>query len=195
MQEDDDWRIPLADLAGQLHLSGAITTLRRRMKKFVLLALAALILSCDHGLAPPPPVEPGFGGTIYFEKGTWPALDSLVNLWVFASQVFPLDSEKIFQALLSDPPKIYLYPGIDKSLPLFVDSISFSFNLPPATYFYVGVLQRVASDIDVRNLKVVGVYGTSDVPPLPIPVVVSEGDFLAGVNIRVNFRKPPPQPF
>jgi hypothetical protein len=38
-------------------------------------------------------------------------------------------------------------------------------------------------------------YGKSDIPPLPIPVIVTETDFVKGINIRVNFRKPPPQPF
>ncbi len=165
------------------------------MKKLVFLALAVLLLSCDHGLAPLPPVEPGFGGTIYFAKETWPPADSLVNLWVFASQIFPLDSEKVFQGLFSDPPKIYLYPAFDKNLPFFGDSVSYAFSLPPATYFYVGVLQRTANDINIRSLRVVGMYGTSDLPPLPIPVVVSDASFLTGIDIRVNFRKPPLQPF
>ncbi len=165
------------------------------MKQLVFLALTILFLSCDHGLAPLPPVEPGFGGTIYFAKGTWPPADSLVNLWIFASQVFPLDSAKVFGGLFSNPPTIYLYPALDKSLPLFGDSVSYSFNLPPATYFYVGVLQRTANDINIRSMKVVGMYGTSGDPPLPIPVVVSDVDFLTGIDIRVNFRKPPPQPF
>jgi len=165
------------------------------MKKRVFLALAVLFLSCDHGLAPLPPVEPGFGGTVYFAEESWPPADSLVNLWIFASQIFPLDSDKVFQGLFSDPPKIYLYPAFDKNLPFFGDSVSYSFSLPPATYFYVGVLQRTSNTIDIKSLKVVGMYGTSTTPPLPIPVVVSEANFVSGIDIRVNFRKPPPQPF
>jgi hypothetical protein len=165
------------------------------MRKFLLLALASILLSCDHGLAPPPPVEPGFGGVVYFEKGTWPPIDSLVNLWVFASQVFPLDSEKVFVGLFSNPPTVYLYPAFDKNLPFFVDSVSYSFPLPPATYQYVGVIQRVMSEINIRGMKVVGMYGTNDVPSIPIPVIVNESDFTGGVNIRVNFHKPPTQPF
>lgn len=165
------------------------------MKKLLLAAIVASSLSCDHGLEPPPIVEPGFGGTIYFEKGTWPVSDSLVNLWLFASQQYPLDSSKIFTGLFSNPPTIYLYPATDKNLPLFVDSVSYRFNLPPGTYKYVGVLQHAANDISVSSLRVVGLYGTNDLPPLPIPIIVSDFNFSSGIDIRVNFRKLPPQPF
>lgn len=165
------------------------------MKKLLLAALVMSLLSCDHGLEPPPSVQPGFGGTIYFEKGTWPASDSLVNLWLFASQQYPLDSAKIFTGLFSNPPTIYLYPAADKNLPLFVDSVSFAFNVPPGTYKYVGVLQHSANDINASSLRVVGLYGTNDSPPLPIPIIVSDFNFVSGVNILVNFRKPPPSPF
>ncbi|MBM4161443.1 MAG: hypothetical protein FJ217_10125 [Ignavibacteria bacterium] len=157
--------------------------------------LVFLFLSCEPGLTVPPEVEPGFGGIVFFEKGTWPPQDSLFNLWVFASQIYPLDSLKVFEGLFADPPRIYLYPAIDRNLPLFVDSTSYAFALPPANYLYVGVLQRFASEITVRSLRVVGLYGTPDNPPLPIPVVVSGSQFIDGIDIRVNFHKPPPQPF
>ena len=165
------------------------------MKRASLLIIAVLVLSCDHGLAPPASVEPGFGGTLSFEKGTWPPIDSLFNLWVFASQVYPLDSAKVLQGLFSSPPTIYLYPALDKNLPFLVDSVSYSFKLPVATYRYVGVIQRFAAEINVRNLRVVGMYGTKDSPPIPIPVIVNDGAFTAGIDFHVNFRKPPPQPF
>ena len=169
------------------------------MKSASLLIIAVFFFSCDHGLAPPSnveqSVEPGFGGTLYFEKGTWPSPDSLFNLWVFASQVYPLDSTKVFQGLFSSPPTIYLYPAFDKDLPFFVDSVSYSFKLPVATYKYVGVIQRFAIDLTVRNLKVVGMYGNNATPPIPIEVTVRDGEFTSGVTFRVDFRKPPPQPF
>ena len=164
-----------------------------RIVGFVLVAV--LLLSCEPGLSPPQGVEPGFGGTIVFQKGTWPPADSLFNLWVFASQIYPLDSTKVFEGLFADPPAIYLYPAIDQNIPFFVDSLSYAFSLPPASYRYVGVLQRFAYEISVRSLRVVGVYGTNDDPPLAIPVIVSQSQFVGGINIRVNFHKLPPQPF
>ncbi len=165
------------------------------MRKLPLAAIVALLLSCDHGLEPPPPVVPGFGGIVYFEKGTWPVVDSLFNLWIFASEVYPLDSAKVIQGLLSNPPTIYLYPSASGNLPFLVDSVSYTFALPPATYKYVGVIQRIANDLNVHSLRVVGMYGTNDNPPLPIPVIVSESNFVTGIDMKVNFLKPPPPPF
>lgn len=165
------------------------------MRTVGLLLVAVLLLSCEPGLSPPPDIEPGCGGTIVFEKGTWPRADSLFNLWVFASQTYPLDSTKVFEGMFSNPPTIYLYPSIDQNLPFFVDSVSYAFPLPPASYRYIGVLQRFADQISVRSLRVVGVYGTKSDPPLPIPVVVTEFQFIRGININVNFHKLPPQPF
>jgi hypothetical protein len=166
------------------------------MKKLPIAAIVVLMLSCDHGLEPPPPVVPGFGGTVYFQKDTWPVADSLFSLWVFASEVYPLDSVKVIQGLLySNPPTIFLYPSSDKNLPFFVDSVTYSFDLPPSTYKYVGVIQRFANDLNVHSLRVVGVYGTNDTPPIPIPVIVSSANFVTGIDIKVNFLKPPPAPF
>lgn len=167
------------------------------MKRIFLIALVVVSISCDHGLAPPlaSTVEPGFGGTVYYEKGTWPVADSLFNLWLFASQVYPLDSAKVFEGLFATSPYIFLYPAIDKNLLFFVDSVSYSFKLPPAEYKYIGVIQRFASDLTVRTLRVVGMYGTKDIPPQPLSVKVSENTFVTGIDLKVNFRKPPPQPF
>jgi hypothetical protein len=176
-------------------LNAAIGNFLRMTKRVSLLIVVVFFLSCDHGLTPPPSVEPGFGGTLYFEKGTWPPADSLFDLWIFASQVYPLDSTKVFEGLFSNPATIYLYPAFDRDLPFFVDSVSYSFKLPVATYRYVGVIQRFGADIVVRNLRVVGMYGTPDAPPIPIPVIVNEGAFTSGIDFRVNFRRPPPQPF
>ena len=97
---------------GWLHLNPPITTLLPKMKILLTLVIAASLVSCDHGLEPPQRVEPGFGGTITFVKDSWPPQDSLVNLWVFASQIYPLDSSSVFTGLFANPPSIYLYPSL-----------------------------------------------------------------------------------
>lgn len=160
---------------------------------FSLLAIA--LLACDGGLALPPDVEPGFGGIIRFAPGTWPPRDSLNNLWLFASQIYPIDSNKVFAGILGSPPTIFLYPSIEQNLPYYEDSIAYSFNVPPSTYPYVGVIQRFADDLNIRSFRVVGVYATSANPPAPISIVVRDFQFVTDISFTVNFHNPPPQPF
>jgi len=80
------------------------------MKLLVLIILCLLLASCDAGLAPPPPIELGFSGTVYFTPGSWPSRDSLVGLMIFASEIYPLDSAMAFAGLFSDPPTILFIP-------------------------------------------------------------------------------------
>jgi hypothetical protein len=168
------------------------------MRVILVSVLALFILSCDGGLAPPPLVEPGFGGTITFLRSTWPSRDSLVNLWLVASQEYPLDSVKIFTGIFSNPPRIYIYPGFDRNLVDFdnpVDTLSYEFFLPPGEYKYICVLHRFKNEINARAIRVVGLYGTATNPPQPIPVVVRDFEFVKPINITVNFHQLPPQPF
>ncbi len=168
------------------------------MRISVLIVIALVVLSCDGGLAPPPPIEPGFGGTITFVRSTWPPQDSVVNLWIFASQIYPLDSTKVFAGIFPNPPNpptIFLYPSLAQNLPFRVDSVSYKFLLPSTTYKYIGVLQHFRNDLSIRSFRVVGMYGTNTSPPQPIAVQVREFEFVQGININVNFYQPPPQPF
>jgi hypothetical protein len=167
--------------------------------RFLIFTLFCLLLaSCDAGLAPPPPTEPGFSGTVYFAPGSWPT-DSLINLWIFASQIYPLDSAKVYSGLFTNPNTIFLYPNINQSLPLSaVDSIPYSFPLHTGTYKYVGVIQQVSLDLinrGVRVFRVVGFYKDSTNLSQPGSVIVNDTYQVRGVNIDVDFRNPPPQPF
>lgn len=162
------------------------------------IVVAVLFISCNGGLEPPPLVEPGFGGTITFVRNTWPPRDSLVNLWLVASQDYPLDSVKVFTGIFSNPPRIYVYPSFERNLVDLdhpVDTLSYSFLLPPAEYKYICVLQRFKNEFNVRALRVVGLYGTATNPPQPIPITVRDFEFVTNVNITVNFHQHPPQPF
>jgi len=157
-----------------------------------------LLVACDGGLAPPPPVELGFSGTVHFTPGSWPT-DSLLSLWIFASQIYPLDSAKVYSGLFSTPNTIFLYPSITQSLPLSeVDSIPYSFPLRSGTYKYVGVIQQVSFDLinrGVRVFRVVGFYKDSTNPSQPGSVRVNDSYQVKGINIDVDFHNPPPQPF
>ncbi len=165
------------------------------MKYLLAIVVVLVLLSCEGGLEPPSLVEPGFGGTITFVRETWPPRDSLVNLWLIASQLYPLDSIKVFTGIFSNPPLIYIYPALDQNLPLFVDAASYSFPLPPAEYKYIAVIQHFKSDISAQALRVVGLYGSGSNPQQPLAVTVRDFEFVNDINITVNFYKLPPQPF
>lgn len=168
------------------------------MRFLVFIILCLLLAACDGGLAPSPPVELGFSGTVYFAPGTWPS-DSLVNLWIFASQVYPLDSAKVYSGLFASPTTIFLYPSITESLkPFYADSIPYSFPLHSGTYKYIGVIQQTDADLaglGIRVFRVVGFYKDPLNPLLPGVVEVNNSLQVKGININVDFRNPPPQPF
>jgi hypothetical protein len=175
------------------------TILVRVMKHLVLIILCLLLAACDGGLAPPPPMELGFSGTVYFTPGAWPPSDSLISLLIFASQTYPLDSAKVYSGLFSSPSTIFAYPSLGGSLPLSeVDSIPYSFPLHSGTYKYVGVIQQVSFDLvnrGIRVFRVVGFYKDPTNLSQPGTVEVNDDAQVKGINIDVDFRNPPQQPF
>jgi hypothetical protein len=171
------------------------------MRKIFLVLFAVTLTSCNDGLSPTPPPKPGISGTVYFSKNTWPGTvaspDSLSNLWVFASQIYPLDSSLVINGLFfSTPPTIFLYPSAIENLPFYVDSVQYFFPLPVGTYKYVGVIQHITPDYNsIRSLRVVGVASNLADSTEPRQVQVMAGSVSTGINISVDFHNPPPQPF
>ena len=127
--------------------------------------------------------------------GAWPPQDSVDAVWLFASQIYPLDSSLVFAGIFQG--KIHVYPSLVESLPIGFDTLSYSFRLPPETYFYIGVLQRFVpgADLNIDNYRVVGVYSDPASPNQPLSVRVRDFEVAAGINILINFTNPPPQPF
>ncbi len=173
--------------------------LRTPMMKLVPALCLFVMFGCNGGLSPTPSPKPGIGGTVYFARGTWPgtpnAPDSLSNLWIFASQVYPLDSSLVFSGLFSDPPTIYLYPSIVQNLPLYVDSVSYFFPLPLGVYKYVGVIQHLSASYSVRSMRVVGFARNPADTSEPLEAHISQDAPANAVDIFVDFHNPPPQPF
>ena len=183
-----------------LHLVNPICTiLVSMMRILILVILCVFIAACDGGLAPPPPSELGFSGTVYFTPGSWPPTDSLVSIMIFASTIYPLDSATTVSGLFSDPPLIFVYPSMSESLrPFFADSISYLFPLRSGTYKYIGVVQQISSDLlhsSIRVFRVVGFYKNATQPSQPGSVIVNDTSQVHEINIQVDFRNPPPQPF
>lgn len=154
---------------------------------------AVILLSCEGGLTLPPDVEPGLAGLLTVQ-GTWPPLDSVKTLWIFASQIYPIDSSKVASGILSN--QILLYPSIAESLPYNFSSRNFNFALPPATYYYVGVLQRFDINmLDPNHYRVVAVYSDQATAGVPKAITVHDYEVISGVNLTIDFYNLPPQPF
>ncbi len=162
------------------------------MKNLLIVLLLFTIISCDHGLAPPPKekIEQGISGTIYY-RGALP--DSLLTHRLIASKVFRKFSsmdEIISLVLWTD--SIQIHPAITyPSLALTkIDSIHFKFVLPPELYKYIAVVQQHGS-----KWKIVGVYSSDSMRVTPDTVIVETGKFVENVNIYVDYDNLPPQPF
>jgi hypothetical protein len=160
---------------------------------FILIGLVAR--SCTGGLEPPPPVTPGFGGTVYTVHDSWPASDSLVGLWIFASQDYPIDSSKVFAGILLSPFRIYLYPSLTVSLPFYQDSIPYRFTIPPETYKYVGVIQQIQSGLNIGNFVVVAVLTDPGDTTQPRTLTITNESSINGIDFHIDFHHLPPQPF
>lgn len=174
-------------------------TRRSQNFKFIILIAFALLSgltfsACTHGLEPmsKPPVQPGFGGTIYFAS-PWPhpPSDSVYDIRVVAFHNYP--SQNIFSEVLTGQAKVFPPIGA-ASPPFFVDSLSYTFDLDSsATFQYVAVAMQYGPNV-FTDWKVVGVYGD----PLDVgnreSVVVPANTFVNGINIYVNFKNPPPTP-
>ncbi|MDI6803281.1 MAG: hypothetical protein QME58_05470 [Bacteroidota bacterium] len=164
----------------------------------VLFVVSCAILSCDHGLAPPPKekIEQGITGTIYY-KGTFP--DSLKEHRLFAAKMDRKfrSMNEIMMLILSGSDSIQIYPSILQS-PLSLikeDSIKFRFVLPPALYKYIAVAQTTGAIFDSSKWKIVGVYSSDSMRITSDEIFVEPGKFLENVNIYVNYDSLPPQPF
>lgn len=130
-----------------------------------------------------------------FVHSSWPPADSLVGLWAFASLDFPIDSTKVFAGIFNSPFRIYLYPSLTTSLQSYRDSIPYLFAVPPGTYKYVGVIQQVSAALVVKNFRVVGVVTDPVDTTRPRMIEVAANSQVTGVDIKVDFKHLPPQPF
>jgi len=165
------------------------------MRTFLLPAVTLFLMAgCDGGLEPTPP---GFSGTVYFEAGTWPPPDSVVNLWLFVSRVYPLDSAKVYSGLASGMITVLPAGGTgsitDPTIP--VASVRYVYPLAAGKYLYAGVIQRIRADFAIRSFRVVGVYADPAHPTLPKELMIPGSGIVSGIDIYVNFSQPPPQPF
>jgi len=164
--------------------------------KFFIFGISFFALACSHGLEPPvtPAVKPGFGGTVYFSNWLHPPADSVYDIRVVAFYNYP--PQDILSEVLSGKAKVYP-PISGAAAQLFVDSLSYTFNLDSsATFQYVAVAMRDSLNLFLSSSwKVAGVYGDSLSVGVRKNVVVPANTFVNGINIYVDFKNPPPAPF
>jgi hypothetical protein len=152
---------------------------------------AALFGGCNEGLAPKQASQKSYlNGTLIFKGGKdpWPQ-DSVIAVRVAAFKNYPFSgSSGIMQEILNG--NAYFTP---ESLPLFVDSASFSIEItsPPVLLKYIGAALQL--DSNILDQRVIGVYTESGDNTHPSTIFVEEGKTY-DIRIMIDFNKLPPQP-
>jgi hypothetical protein len=166
---------------------------RHRISKVLLGIILTLPLfySCQEGLEPPPPDQKSFiGGKITYLGGadSWPPEDSVHAVRVVAFKDYP--PQDIITELISGNAYFTL-----ESLPFFVDTVSFSIEIPdtPVTFKYIAVALQYTDDIMTQ--LAIGVFTLTGDKTLPSPVELNTGERINNINIEVDFNDLPPQPF
>lgn len=164
------------------------------MKNLSRLSILMLILfySCNQGLEPIKEEDKlEIRGLITFVNGkdNFPPIDSLKDLRVAFFQEYP-DSANILNDFISGN-LIFT----DDTLNYNVDTASYSkiLETPPVSFKYICVVQNYGGLLD---WKVVGLYTDDTVNYTPKTLFIDKKNGeLNKVNINVNFKNPPPQPF
>lgn len=166
---------------------------RNSMKRISSIILLISLVSCDPGLTLPEGSKPGISGTITFQ-GPWPPADSLHDLRIIASPIFPIDTAKTNLMFLVLQGVIQVYPALAESgLPFNVTSITYEFPLPRGEYKYVAVFQQFSSSLVAW--RPVGVYTAGKTGFNPVSITIDGSEMIRDISINVDFRNLPPLPF
>lgn len=156
--------------------------------------LALLLCHCNGGLDPtalPPNAELGGRLTVRGGNESYPPRDSILDLRVVAFRTMPRDSS-IIAAVLAG--QAYFTPTSILDSTRYTISISFTEGTPePLRLEYIAVAQQYGPNV-FRDWRVVGVYA-SDSLWTPKAVVLTRGERRSDIDITIDFRNPPPQPF
>ncbi len=173
------------------------TNLYHTMNRIIFSIILTLIVfvifpSCDHGLKPTGVDADGRAGIRgYISYQNWPPADSLNDLRLVVFKNYPPGD--ILGEVLSGNATVY--PGLNESnLPYYADTTYFLLELDPGVYEYVVVAQQFGSNISSDWLAA-GQYDTVPTDPLPTSITVKPGGILGNINIKVDFKDLPIQPF
>lgn len=160
------------------------------MKKVLIVFSFLLIAACDGGLEPTAPGEKTFlKGTLHFVGGpdAWPE-DSTYAVRVAAFKSLP--DSNILEGIQNGEVYFTL-----QSLPLKVDTASFSFEIEdaPVNIVYIAAVRQEDST-DIFQQRVIGIYSKTGSKLEPSEVYIERGRTY-NIDIEVDFNDFPPMPF
>lgn len=147
-------------------------------------------MGCDGGLHPPEPIPKSYiAGTVYFinDLSDWPPADSILEIRVVAFKTYPPKD------IISEIINKQAYFTID-TLPRFVDSARYYIDIPdaPTIIQYIVVAQRYGT---IMEWRAIGVWTLSGDKTKPSELNIDWGMHFDSINIEVDFKNLPPQPF
>lgn len=154
----------------------------------------AVFFNCDHGLSPSDAdIVTGIRGVITYEDN-WPPSDSLKEMRLVAFQKFPPGN--IFAEILSGQAIAFPSdPDENASLDFNVDRQEYFMEMPVGTFKYIVIAHRFDSNrFSQDSWRAVGQYDT-DADSLPTAIFLDENTILPNINIHVDFKNLPIQPF
>lgn len=155
-----------------------------------LIIISYLLMGCDGGLHPPEPIPKSYiAGTVYFinELSDWPPADSVIEIRVVAFKTYPPKD------IISEIINKQAYFTID-TLPRFVDSARYYIDIPdaPTIISYIVVAQRYGT---IMQWRAIGVWTITGDKTKPSELNIDWGMHFDSINIEVDFKNLPPQPF
>ncbi|MCX7929744.1 MAG: hypothetical protein N2663_03370 [Chlorobi bacterium] len=152
------------------------------------------VIGCDGGLDPTAlPPDAQISGSLIVRGGpaSYPPRDSLFDLRVVAFRTIPRDSS-IIAAVLGGQAYFTAMSVLDSSR--YTITIPFTGITPdPLRLEYIAVAQQYGPNV-FSDWRVVGVYA-ADSLWTPKAVVLTRGERRIDIDIEIDFRNPPPQPF
>ena len=150
--------------------------------------IAALIVSCGDGLAPIN-AKSYLKGKIIYKNGKqdWPPKDSVFAVRVVAFKIYP--PKDILGEIIAK--NAYFTP---ETTTLFSDTASFEIEIPesPVELKYIAVAQQYDSSIIAE--RAIGVYSTAGDQTKPSSLLIEKNKSYY-IEIFIDFKNPPPQPF
>lgn len=155
--------------------------------KIIFIILSITFISCDKGLSPDLAAEKsGFGGKVTF-IGDWDPSISQTHVVIFKNPLLSVSDFNIFNLSF-----------VSESIPNGSLSYDYSTNddnsltstISSGTYSYIAVAQSIKDTITLNREDwfIVGLYADKK------NIVLTEGEFISGIDIFCDFNNPPPQP-